>query len=76
MRALAAEVAASIRKELPVFFLQVQRDLEAGQVGNEGSSSHYNTKLRCHRSCSSSRLGLLNTDGLKHFPYSQYLVQW
>lgn len=56
-------------------FLQVPRDLEAGQVGKEGSSSHYNTKLRCHRSCSSSRLGLLNTDGLKHFPYSQYVVQ-
>lgn len=36
--------------------LQVPRDLEAGQVGNEGSSSHYNTKLRCHSSCSSSRL--------------------
>lgn len=37
-------------------FLQVPRDLEAGQVGKEGSSSHYSTKLRCPRSCSSSRL--------------------
>lgn len=51
MRALAAEVAGVAGD-----FLQVPRDLEAGQVGNEGSSSHYNTKLRCHNSCSSSRL--------------------